>query len=247
MFITITGDLGSGKSTIAKRICSEYGFEYFSTGKIQREFAEKKGMTVLEFNKYLSSNKEIDNLIDNMVVEISKDNIGKKCIFDSRMAWHFVEKSFKIYMTAKPSEAAKRVMKNDRGEVEKYESLEHAKNNLIERKKVENERFKEIYNVDCADLNNFNLIVDSSFNTPDEIIELIMKEFEIWQEEEYENKFFVSPRLLITEKDSCSNEKDDEIVMVSIENNDYYILSGHKIVDEAKISKKAFVEIKIKE
>ena len=245
MFITITGDLGSGKSTIAKRICEEYGFEYFSTGKIQREFAEKKGMSVLEFNKYLSLNTEIDNLIDNMVVEISRDNLGNKCIFDSRMAWHFVEKSFKIYMTAKPSEAAKRVMQNDRGNVEKYESLEDAEDNLIERKKVENERFKEIYNVDCADFKNFNLIVDSSFNTPDEIIKLIMDEFEIWQKNEYENKFFVSPKLLISTKDNYEFEENNGKVIVSVRDNEYYVVSGHKRIHDAGERKEYFVEIEL--
>ena len=35
MHITITGNLGSGKSTISKIIQEKYGFEIYSTGTIQ--------------------------------------------------------------------------------------------------------------------------------------------------------------------------------------------------------------------
>ena len=33
MFITITGELGSGKTTIAKILNQEYGFVFYSTGR----------------------------------------------------------------------------------------------------------------------------------------------------------------------------------------------------------------------
>ena len=36
MHITITGKLGSGKSTVAKKLVELYGFEIFSTGAILR-------------------------------------------------------------------------------------------------------------------------------------------------------------------------------------------------------------------
>jgi cytidylate kinase len=42
MHITLTGNLGSGKSTIAKIMAEKYGYEIYSTGKIQRELAEAK-------------------------------------------------------------------------------------------------------------------------------------------------------------------------------------------------------------
>ena len=41
MQMTITGRLGSGKSTICKILNEEYGFEIFSTGTINREYARK--------------------------------------------------------------------------------------------------------------------------------------------------------------------------------------------------------------
>ena len=42
MNITITGNLGSGKSSVAK-ILKEKGYEYSSTGNIFRQLAMEKG------------------------------------------------------------------------------------------------------------------------------------------------------------------------------------------------------------
>ena len=43
--ITISGMLGSGKSTVAKLLAQKLGYEYYSTGNAQREIAKKKAMT----------------------------------------------------------------------------------------------------------------------------------------------------------------------------------------------------------
>ena len=41
MHITITGRLGSGKSTVAKLLVEKHGYTYYSTGNIMRELAQK--------------------------------------------------------------------------------------------------------------------------------------------------------------------------------------------------------------
>ena len=40
------------------------GFEIYSTGKVQREIAQRYGMTTLEFNEYAETHLEIDDEID---------------------------------------------------------------------------------------------------------------------------------------------------------------------------------------
>lgn len=53
MHITLTGNLGSGKSTISKIMSSKYGFEIYSTGTTIRELAAERGLTVLEMNELM--------------------------------------------------------------------------------------------------------------------------------------------------------------------------------------------------
>ena len=55
MHITLTGNLGSGKSTICRYLEGKYGYEIYSTGKVQRKLAEDLGITVLEMNQRMCS------------------------------------------------------------------------------------------------------------------------------------------------------------------------------------------------
>ena len=55
--ISIAGDLGSGKSTVAKILSKKFGAEIVSGGKIQRELASKMGITIEEFNIMMESDR----------------------------------------------------------------------------------------------------------------------------------------------------------------------------------------------
>ena len=70
MFITINGQLGSGKSEICKILREEYGFDVFHTGKIQREYARELGISTLELNQLCNKDPSYDHIIDGKLVEI---------------------------------------------------------------------------------------------------------------------------------------------------------------------------------
>ena len=178
MLISITGKLGSGKSTICGILKERYGFDIFSTGTINREFARSLGITTLELNERLKEDPGLDKEIDGTVTRLSIEKKYEKLIFDSRMAWHFAKDTFKIFLTIDPMEAATRVMKNQRGAEEHYDSIEDACAGLIKRGNVERERFIQIYGVDYFDHNNFDLIVDTTTRTPEEIVNIIMENYE---------------------------------------------------------------------
>ncbi|MBE6653370.1 MAG: hypothetical protein E7610_08170 [Ruminococcaceae bacterium] len=186
MHITITGKLGSGKSTVAKKLVELYGFEIFSTGAILRAAAAERGMDVLELNKELSakldSDRSMDDLIDNTTIRVASERKDDKLIFDSRMAWHFVPDSFKVFVTVEPRVAAERVMKDPRPG-EPAEDVDELCAELVERSKVEQSRFMQLYGVDYYDYNNFNLVVDSSRRTPDEIVTLIWEGFNAYMQD----------------------------------------------------------------
>ena len=177
MLISITGRLGSGKSTICGILKEKYGFDIFSTGTINREFARSLGITTLELNERLKEDPELDKQIDGTVTRLSIEKKDEKLIFDSRMAWHFAKNTFKIFLTIDPMEAAQRVMKNQRGAEEHYESVEDACAGLVKRGNVERERFIQIYGVDYFDHNNYDLIVDTTSRTPDEIVNIIIENY----------------------------------------------------------------------
>lgn len=171
--ISITGDLGSGKSTVCKFIMEQYGFKIYSIGSIQRSLAQKYNMSILEFNKYMETHTEIDEEIDNELSKIG--NRDENMILDSRMAWHFVPQSFKVYLAVDIAIAAKRIYAMDRGNVEAYSNIEDAKAKILQRKSSENFRYLNKYGVDCSLMDNYDLVIDTSYLSPQQITDIIMK------------------------------------------------------------------------
>ena len=193
MLISITGKLGSGKSTICNILRERYGFEIFSTGTINREYARSLGISTLELNKRLNDDPSLDHEIDGTVTRLSIERKDDNLIFDSRMAWHFAKDTFKIFLTIDAMEAARRVMKHQRGCEEHYETVEEACEKLVERSRVERVRFVDIYGVDYYDYNNFDIVVDTTSRTPDEIVAIIMENFESYSADK---QSFESPKII---------------------------------------------------
>ena len=255
MHITITGNLGSGKSTVCRLLEANHGFEYYSTGTIQRKIAEEMGLNVLEMNKIMCSDSKYDNMIDNTTARISRENPDKDMIFDSRLAWNFVEKSFKIFLTVSLNEAAKRVFADDkRGEVEKYKSIEDTREQLRLRAQTEDRRYKDIYNLNYFDFSNYNLILDSTCCTPGMLTKVILKEAELYFKQagyysEHATKLLISPtRLGFPTKNEYAAEgpyyNTENLVKLSYD-EDFIITDGTDFIASAAEASLPFVMAKL--
>ncbi|MBR1676023.1 MAG: cytidylate kinase family protein [Clostridia bacterium] len=170
--ISIAGDIASGKSTLIPLLTERYNAEVISAGKFIRQFAEELGMSIVEFNEYQKLHPEYDKKLDSKVAEYSE--IDGDFIFDSRLAWHFVPDSFSVYVKCDLDVAAER-MYNANREKEKYESVEKAKEAIISRRKAEVERYKKFYGLDVGDLSNYDLVIDSTKASPEELAEIIIE------------------------------------------------------------------------
>ncbi|MBO4453414.1 MAG: cytidylate kinase family protein [Clostridia bacterium] len=237
MHIAFSGRLGSGKSTVCRILKDKYGFEIYSTGSVQRAVAEKMGISTLELNKLMANDPKLDFEIDNAVTAISKEK--DRILFDSRMAWHFAVNAFKVYMYVDPNVAAKRVCGDDRGSVEKYGSVGEARDLLISRTKEENARYKKIYGVDNLDFRNYDLIIDSTSATPDEIAETIYREYLSACEGKKSFKVFISPLSV-----APADVKDDgENAKVRVTGDGFMLVSGYAAYKKALDGKESFIEV----
>lgn len=226
--ISITGDLGSGKSTVAKRICAEIGFDYFSTGTIQRKIAEERGIDTLQLNQLCGSDKSVDDLIDGRLRQMNEDGTTD-IVLDSRLAWFFVGKSFKVYLTALHTVAAERVLNDDKRVGEPVGNKMEVLNNLLERQRMENERFKDFYNADCFNLDNFDLIVDSSKSTVEDIAARIIEEFRKHCSGDSAQTRWISP-LLPVPAPGCRREGE---LAIHRQDQEYFVESGLDLLEKA--------------
>jgi len=169
--ITITGDLGSGKSTVSNLLKERLNFDYVYTGRIQREIANRYHMTTLELNEYAETHPEIDEEIDATFKSLSESS---NLVVDSRMAWFFIPQSFKVYLKTELAVAINRISCDGERINESYASIEEASAQIIARKESENRRYLELYGVDCADMSHFDLMIDTSLITPEQVVDTII-------------------------------------------------------------------------
>jgi len=245
--IAISGDLGSGKSTVSEMISKELSFKRYSTGDIQRSLAAKYNMTTLEFNKYTESRKAIDHEIDNATAELAKTN--ENIVFDSRLAWHFVPNSFKIRLIIDKTVAAGRIFNACRGEVETYKDIEEAINKIAQRKNSEKTRFLDVYGINLLNFDNYDLIVDTSYVSPEEVTSQIIKMFKLWCDGKSFNKLWVCPKNVYPTKSAeklnldniknigqsiCSSSfKEDSPIIIARVDEFNFIIDGHDRVSAA--------------
>lgn len=182
MNITITGNLGSGKSSVCRQL-EQAGFTIISAGDIFRQIADEKGMTVLELNEAAKTDRSIDDMLDERSTQLGRQM--DHTVFDSRLAWNFVENSFKVFLLADLQEAARRVFEGVSRSAESYQNPEQAREGLKARAQLEQERFQKLYGIDYYDASNYDLIIESTYATPEQIAQEIQRNFDIYQKQPF--------------------------------------------------------------
>ncbi len=227
--ISISGDLGSGKTVLAKKIAEHNGYQIISVGGIQRKLAQKYGMDTTTFNKYMETHPEIDLECDRMVSEYGKSE--ESLILDSRLAWHFVPHSLKIHLICNKVIAAQRIYGDKIRENEKYNNIEETYKSMVERRKSEIIRFKQQYQVDIDDLQNYDVVIDTSFLTPEEVFIKAWEAIEKWQKDEPYRMIWISPKNLLPTK--MQDDSPSEIVKFCKISEHFFIIQGHELVSNS--------------
>lgn len=179
MILTIAGPPGSGKDTVAQILADDLGYELVSMGNIRRIAAENKGMTIEEFNEWSSNNSlEGDEYFDE-----SQKVIGRKknnFIMVSRLGWHFIPHSVKIYVDVDERIGAKRIFEqkqhdNARNELQVLTIDDQEKLNK-ERVNNDIDRYNHLYKLNPYKKENYNVVIDSSNMSPGEVAKQILEQ-----------------------------------------------------------------------
>lgn len=171
MKFTIGGSIGSGKSSVGMQLAKHFELDYISMGKVFREFGLKKGLDVTELTKNKLLLKELDSFIDDYQKNLnSSDNF----LLDSRLGFHFVADSIKIFFYCDVDEAATRIFSDDR-KSEHYSNVDELKQSIKFRDKDERSRFESLYGVDIRDPENFDIVIDTSRLSKEEVYEKLLK------------------------------------------------------------------------
>jgi CMP/dCMP kinase len=258
MHISITGDLGSGKSTVAKELCRILGYKYLSMGQLQRQLGQERGMNTLEFNKFTDNNKEIDDYIDQRLKDVNTQS--EPHVLDSRLGWHFVKQSFKIYLMAVDEVSASRVLVDGKRIGEPLALDIKAKiKEQSERRKIESDRFEKNYGVKPSIFKDFDVIIDSSTATIEEVTNLVLSLYKKFEKGEPYNKIWLSPNRIFPTKafSVIANEEAKALksaigehgfdskhpISCVLFQKEFYIYDGHRRLSACLFNKLPFIPI----
>lgn len=167
--ITISGTPGSGKTTIAELLHEKLGIPYISSGMIFREAAMEYGFSLAEFSRYCEEHEEVDRELDEKQLEILRRG---DIILESRLSGWLAYRNnipaFKILVDADRMVRAERIVNREGG------NIRQRLKELLEREESERKRYLKYYGINLEDTSIYNLIIDSSNKTPDEIIDIIL-------------------------------------------------------------------------
>lgn len=180
--ITIAGKPGSGKSTTSKAIAKALGYEHFSSGDFFRAIGKERGIDVFEINLVAEEEKEIDFLVDQKLRDLGQEK--QNIVIDSRMAWHWMPYSFRVYLDLDLMIAAERIL--DRLDEERME-LEHIPESTKEyaerlqaRLDSEIKRYENLYQINPYNPENYDLVVDTATNNPEQAVKMILQGYQEW-------------------------------------------------------------------
>lgn len=175
MKITVSGLPGSGTTTLCKNLNKVLSFDYIYAGKIFREMAQKRGLSVEEFNKQIENDPSIDTNLDRQVMNFADSHAN--CIVEGRLSGWFAHREqnkdfVKIWVTA-PLD-----IRLDRIAHRENETLDVTSRKVEMREKSEAKRYKSIYGIDISNLSIYDLIVETSDKTPEETLDFVLGELE---------------------------------------------------------------------
>jgi cytidylate kinase len=160
--VTVSGDIGSGKSTFAKRLAEELDVSRIYIGQLMREEAAKRNMTLSDFNALLEVDDKVDREMDALTTARSKE--FSKGVFEGRVAWYFVEApDAKVFLSVDPLVAAERIWNDQTNSLrDKYGSAKEIVIANEERKNSEEKRYHDYYGISAYDEKNFDVIIDTT-------------------------------------------------------------------------------------
>lgn len=176
MIITLTGVPGAGKSTIAKLLSERLNIPWYSMGDLRGKLAAERGMTIDELNELGETEAFTDHDIDAYQTKLGKEQ--SNLIIDGRLSWHFIPHSFKVFLDVDPDEAARRIFEASkqglRADEKPYASAREVKERVQARLASDQKRYQQYYQLDYLDRRNYDLVIDTTLLTPEQIVQRIL-------------------------------------------------------------------------
>lgn len=177
MIITISGQSGSGKSTVAKDLGRRLGVPAVDVGSLFREMAAERGQDVIAFGAYAQKHPEIDQELDRKMIELCRRR--RNLILQGRLAGWMTERdgieAHRIWIAASPRTRARRIAEREKLPFKRAYAD-------TRRRDADNRcRYQQTYGLDLNDLSVYDTVIQTNNLTVEEVVSALISEIpKIW-------------------------------------------------------------------
>ncbi len=172
MRIAISGPPGSGKTTVSEIVAERLGYELVLVGQIFRQMASERGVDLKTFGSFAEEDETIDRELDDRMVATAaaRDDI----VIEGRLAGALLRRkgvdAFTVHIDASEEVRCLRIAKreDDNDDVILME--------MRMRERSERKRYLAYYGIDPSNRRTYDLWIDSSAKTAEEIADVIVAE-----------------------------------------------------------------------
>jgi cytidylate kinase len=167
--IAISGKSGCGNTTVSRMLAERLGLQFINF--TFRTLAQEKGMSLNEILEKAAKDDSWDKEVDSRQVQIARESSG--CVLGSRLAiWMLEEADLKVYLTASALVRAMRIVQREGGNLDEVAAF------TAERDRQDHSRYLHIYNIDNDKYQFANMSIDTDYNDPVAIVQMILAEAE---------------------------------------------------------------------
>ena len=159
LVITVSGLHGTGKTTIAEILAKRLGLRHISAGRLFRQIAEERGLSLGDLSEEASKKDDLDKLVDMRTREEAKKG---NVVIDGLLVGWIVRKdaNLKFHLFAPDGVRIARIARRDKC------SFDEAEKATFFRERLERRRFKRFYVIDIDDYSIYDLVLNTALLSP---------------------------------------------------------------------------------
>ncbi|MGB0653649.1 MAG: (d)CMP kinase [Thermoplasmatota archaeon] len=162
--VTVGGLPGTGTSTLCRLLEARLGLPYTYAGALFRAEAERRGMSLADFGALCQQDPAVDQALDDQQLELLRaGNVLLEGRLSGWLAHRHAIPALKVWVACDDGERLRRLVERDGGDPEAQ------KRATLEREASEADRYRRYYGADLADLAPYDLVLDSTAMTPEEL------------------------------------------------------------------------------
>jgi cytidylate kinase len=165
VLLTISGFAGSGKTTVASGLSQKLGFAHISAGDAFRELARERSMSLEQLSKLAETDPEIDKMVDRRQAELAQSR--ENAVVDGRLSGWVLKADLSVWLKAPLEVRAERIA----GREHKQHGAALEETRL--RDSSETVRYRAFYDIDVANLDIYDLVIETTHWDQHAVIALI--------------------------------------------------------------------------